>query len=220
MSRLWTFLFSLVALSGVLVSLFFAYGIFKALWFGDYYSLVPAFLKQDTTIQAVYPSSPSYMTKAQKKLLVSHLIEDYLVYRYTILPDDDLMAQRMGQWWSEHKSPIDAPYAIWVSPNENGSVWRGFIDPAGGFAPRVLQLVKEGKTRTVEILSSPYKEKDFWNVRLKLYTYAPDTDRVTISYLKIQMAVSLGDFMRSFSVAQLNPALLYTFKVDSFREVY
>lgn len=220
MGRLIAFLLSLVTLGGALFSLFLSYGLFKALWFSDYFSLVPAFLKKDTVIQSVYPSNPSHMTGLQKKLLVSHLVEDYLLYRYTILPDDDLMAQRMGKWWHNHKTPLDAPYALWVSPNESGAVWRGFMDPAGGFAPRVMQLVKEGKTRSVEFLNSPYKEKDFWNARLKLYTYSPDTDRVTVSYVRVQMSVSLGDYMRSHSMARLRPALLYTFKVDSFREIF
>ncbi len=227
MSKLFSFIFSIIILAGTIVSLFVSYGVFKALWSRDYFSIIPAFLKKDTVIQAIYPSEPSYMTRSQKNTLISNLIEDYLVYKYTILPDNNLMEQRMGVWWikkySGEKKMMDSPYARWTVLSEKSKPWRNFIDPSAGFSPRVMKMVQEGNTRSVEILSPPNKEKDFWNIRLKLYTYSPKTDAVETSYLKIQMAVALKDYLR-FSPKflqnkSLRPALLYNFEVKYIKEI-
>jgi len=98
--------------------------------------------------------------------------------------------------------------------------WKSFIDPAGGFAGRVMLLVKEGKSRSVEVISSPHKTKDFWEVRLKLKTYSPKTDDVKISYLKVSMAVELKDYLRPPRFAKIRPALLFNFEVKYIHEIY
>jgi len=115
MSYLFSLIFSSIALIGAGISLFFSYGIFKAVWSNDYFSVIPYFFKKETSIESIYPSNPSYMTVAQKENLISNLIEDFLIYRYTILPDDNLMEQRMGVWWmqkyKDNKQITDTPYA-------------------------------------------------------------------------------------------------------------
>ncbi len=223
MSYLFSLIFSCITLIGAGISLFFSYGIFKAVWSNDYFSVIP-FFKKETSIESIYPYNPSYMTTVQRENLISNLIEDFLIYRYTILPDNNLMEQRMGIWWTQKykdkKQITDTPYLFMTSNQGKNRTWKDFIDPAGGFAGRVMLLVKEGKTRTVEIISPPHKEKDFWEVRLKLKTYSPKTDDIEISYLKVSMAIRLKDYLRPSRFAEIRPALLFNFEVKYIYEIY
>lgn len=221
MTRLFNLFLSALIIGLSAVSLFFSYVLLSAIWSKDGFVIVPSFLREKTTIEAIYPSDPALMTDAQESHILSLLIEDYLVYRYTVLPDANLMGQRLGTWWQQGKKELfEAPYALWAAGSEDSEVWKRFKDPTAGFASTVLPMVKEGQTRSVQILSAPEKDKDFWNIRLKLSTYYPEKDTFEETYLKVKLNVFIQDGFRWNSAQKYHPALFYKFFIRSFQENY
>ena len=226
MIKLTSFILGLFILLFSGTSLFFSYGIFKAVWTQDYFNILPAFLKKANGVETLstFSTEPDMMTEDQKKLITSQLIRDYLVYRYTIFPDKNLMEKRLGLWWTgknKGRSKPEASYFLWTIDSLDGDVWTHLTDPIAGYQAKAMKLIEEGKTQSVEIISPPYKSEtsDFWEAVLKLYTYALD-DTIETRFLRVRMEVDLADSLRGRSDMKYYPATLFRFQVKKLHEIY
>lgn len=133
--------------------------------------------------------SPDKIDPNDLEFYKKKLIEEYLSYRYQIINDKFYMQNILDL---NEKPTMDKYKDLLFLPIPSGKLKNLMTQE---FKKETMNLVNKGITRTIEIITPPYKRKDLWETRIKLIYRYPEDDEINeklIEYYKIRIGIDLG----------------------------
>ncbi len=221
-----TFL-SIVAFVSIVVNALLAFFIFN-LSSSDTFEKTPMFVQDfnnsnDSIIFIDY--NYDNLTEEDKYFLSSQLVKQYIVDRYTFIPDQNYFDSKLGVWYEkggrgadlgDPRFPLGIINTFDFNKGKSNSVWIRFKDPKVGQYNEFEDMLKDGVTQQVEIVREPRLEKEYWVVVINIYRKELGKP-TTVTRKIVQLRVQLEGVLNPAALEE-RPEFYFKFIVQDFKD--
>lgn len=140
--------------------------------------VIPKFQNSDTLIQ-VFPMKSAVITKSQMEDFTKKLIMEYITTRYTVTGSQFSMMQATGIG-ADANSMLNGAILKFPSylpaTNSFNIAYNSFVSGKNNDADEIKNLMAQRITRSVKIITEPYRYKDRWKTLVEFIYKMPDTN--------------------------------------------
>lgn len=163
------------------------------------------------------------ISEKQRIAFLKKLIKEYISIRYTVNGSDYLMSENLD--YNNINTLSDKFFKVvsFDKINDDSSVawnnsYKSFASGKDSELEKIKTLLSENTTRSVRFLSEPYKDGDWWSVKVEFIYKSPITYSLS-SAKKEKYIISLNAQLNGLLSGTLpNPANLFKFKVYDLKQ--
>ena len=140
--------------------------------------VIPKFQNTDNLIQ-LFPMKSAVITKSQMEDFTKKLIMEYITTRYTVNGSRIVMMRETGIG-DTNDNPLNGVILKSTSyipeTQSYSAAYNSFIGGKNSDAEEISKLMSQNITRSVRIISEPYRYKDRWKTLVEFIYKMPETN--------------------------------------------